>query len=450
MNPTSNEPRRGGLETRREACFPLLASPAAACFDRRLFLKGVGATALGVSLGGLDAAYNPVLAEELRAKKKSVLLLWLAGGASQLEMWDPKPGRPTGGPFMTIPTKVPGVHIGELMPRVAGILDRIAIVRSINTRVGDHGGGAELVQTGRRREANLVYPDFGTVISKELTQEASGVPDYVSLYLATEGQRWGRPNPGFLGGRYAAMALEKSMRPANIDLPPGLSDKQHAEREHLRQFLSDRFQRRRKTAKLSGYNSAYGRVRGLMKSEALFDLGEEPESVRDRYGRTDFGQHALIGRRLIEAGVPMVKVARAWWDSHSDNFESHRELVTEFDRVFTTLILDLEERGLLESTVVVVLSEFGRTPNINKNVGRDHFAAAWSCAFAGAGIKGGTVHGKTDEDGRTVAEGEVGAGDVLATIYKAAGIDPHTEYYVGDRPVPIVPEECELIKTVLA
>lgn len=449
MKPRSTAPHAGRPENAHEACFPLLTTPAAAYLDRRLFLKGVGATALGVSLGGLDAAYHPALAEELRAKKKSVLLLWLAGGASQLEMWDPKPGRPTGGPFLSIPTRVPGVHIGELMPRVARIMDRVAVVRSLNTRVGDHGGGAQVVQTGRRPEASLVYPDFGTVVSKELTQEGSAVPDYVSLYLATEGQRSGRPNPGFLGGKYAAMALEKSARPANLDRPGGLSEEQHAEREHLREFLSRRFERRRKGANLSGYNSAYGRVRGLMRSDALFDLESEPAPVRERYGPTDFGQHALIGRRLIEAGVPMVKVARAWWDSHSDNFESHRELVTEFDRVFTTFILDLEERGLLDSTLVVVLSEFGRTPNINKNVGRDHFATAWSCAFAGAGIRGGAVHGKTDEDGRRVADGEVGAGDVLATIYQAAGIDPHKDYYVGDRPVPIVPEESESIGTVL-
>jgi uncharacterized protein (DUF1501 family) len=186
-----------------------------------------------------------------------------------------------------------------------------------------------------------------------------------------------------------------------------------------------------------------------MASDELFDLEEEPADVRDRYGRTDFGQNALIARRLIEAGVPMVKVARAWWDSHHDNFESHRELVSELDHVMSVLLDDLAERGLLESTLVVTLSEFGRTPAINQNLGRDHFASAWSCSFAGCGIRGGSVHGKTDDLGNTVADGKVGAGDVLATLYKAVGIDPAQHVYVGLRPVPLAPEDANPIETVL-
>ena len=172
--------------------------------------------------------------------------------------------------------------------------------------------------------------------------------------------------------------------------------------------------------------------------------------MRDRYGRTDFGQHALIGRRLIEAGVPMVKVARAWWDSHSDNFESHRELASELDHVMSVLLTDLQERGLLDSTLVITLSEFGRTPNINKDVGRDHFASAWSCTLTGCGIKGGTVHGKTDAKGNTVTEGKVGTGDLSATILKAVGINPKKDYYVGQRPIPLTPEDSKAITTVLA
>src|SRR5205807_4310804 len=156
-----------------------------------------------------------------------------------------------------------------------------------------------------------------------------------------------------------------------------------------------------------------------------------------------------IARRLIEAGVPMVKVGRAWWDSHADNFESHRELVAELDHVMSTLLLDLEARGLLQSTLVVTLSEFGRTPAINKDVGRDHFASAWSCTLTGCGIKGGTVHGKTDDDGKTVTDGKVGAGDVTATIFKAVGINPKKDYYVGQRPIPLTPEGSAPIATVL-
>jgi uncharacterized protein (DUF1501 family) len=418
--------------------------------NRRLFLQGGIATALGVGLAGLEAPLDSLWASELRKQRKHVLLLWLAGGASQLETWDPKPGRPTGGPFKAIPTKVPGTHICELLPKMAQLMDLVALVRSLDTRNADHGQAAELMQRGRRAEAEVVYPDFGNIVAKELGQRDCAVPDYVSLYLASEGRRWGRPDPGFLGGKYAAMSLERSLKPENIDLPAGISGAEHTEREHLRQYLSERFNRGRNAAEVQGYNSTYGRVRGLMQSETLFDLEKEPVAVRDRYGRTDFGQHALIARRLIEAGVPMVKVARAWWDSHADNFESHRELCGELDHVMSTLLLDLHERGLLESTLVITLSEFGRTPNINRDVGRDHFASAWSCSLAGYGIRGGTVHGKTDANGNTVADGKVGAGDVLATIYQAVGVNFKKIYHVGARPVHLVPEDSKPIKTVLA
>jgi hypothetical protein len=418
--------------------------------DRRLFLQGGAATALGVSLAGLGSPVDASAAEEVRKKGKRVLLLWLAGGASQLETFDPKPGRPTGGPFKAIPTAATGVHICELMPKMAKLMKKVGVIRSLDTRIGDHGQAAVLMQRGRLNEAALNYPDFGTVVSKELGQLGTEVPEYVSMYLATEGQRWGKPDAGFLGGRYEAIALERSLRPENIDLPQGLSEQEHLDREHLRSYLSEQFNRNRGAGEVVGYNSTYARVKGLMRSDELFNLEKEPQKYRDLYGKTDFGQHALIGRRLLEAGTPMVKVSRAWWDTHSDNFESHRELVAELDHVMSTLILDLEDRGMLDSTLIITLSEFGRTPGINKSVGRDHFASAWSCSLTGCGINGGSVHGKTDADGNTVADGKVGAGDVTATIYAALGINPRKNYYVGSRPVPLSPEESHPIKTVLA
>lgn len=417
--------------------------------SRRQFLQGGAvATALGVSLGGLGAAYNATWAEELRRGKKRVLLLWLAGGASQLETFDPKPGRPTGGPFKAISTAVEGIQLCELMPKMAKVMKEFAVVRSLDTKIGDHGTASTMMDIGRPAEPGLTHPDWGTVISKELSQRDSQVPDYVSLYLATEGQR--RPNPGFLGGAYSAVHLKESLRPENIDLPEGFTTTQHHEREDLRRWLTDQFDRQRKAPAVQGYNSTYARVRGLMQSDALFDLAREPQSARDQYGPTEFGQHALIARRLLEAGVPMVKVARAWWDSHHDNFESHRELVTELDHVYSTLITDLKQRGLLESTLIVTLSEFGRTPGINQSVGRDHFASAWSFSLAGCGVRGGTAYGKTDKDGKTVAEGKADAGDVLATIYRAVGIDPQKHYHVGARPVPLAPEKSKPISAVLA
>src|SRR5438445_2824527 len=213
--------------------------------DRRGFLgklaAGTAGAALAADMTQLSCLQAPALAASLRKQKKHVILLWLAGGASQLETWDPKPGTPTGGPFQAIPTSVPGIRICELLPKMAKLMNRVALVRSLDTKIGDHGQAAEMMQRGRRPEAEVAYPDFGAVITKELGQRDSQVPEYVSLYLATEGQRWGRPDPGFLGGRYAAMSLEKSLKPSNLELPASLTAQEHTEREHLRQYLSERF-----------------------------------------------------------------------------------------------------------------------------------------------------------------------------------------------------------------
>lgn len=437
-------------------------SPTCSCgssehgFHRRQFLQRMlGGTAAALSFGGLGIASEVPVAETLRNQQKRALFIWLAGGASQFETWDPKPSRETGGPFRSIPTTVPGYHVCELMPKLAKLMNKIAVVRSLSTGITAHGPAADLISTGRPKEPALAYPEIGVLLANELAQRKSALerqatlPDYVSFFLSTEGRR--RPATGFLGGSYAPMLLEQSMRPKDIDLPAGISDLHHKERAHLRELLSSEFAKGRVGSQLaSGYNSAFAKVRGLMKSASLFDIEQEAGAVRGRYGRTQFGQQCLVARRLLEAGVPMVKVARGFWDSHHDNFESHRELVPDFDNVLSTLLTDLDERGLLESTLVIILSEFGRTPKINKDVGRDHYAAAWSCAFAGCGIQGGTIHGKTDKDGKTVADGEANASDVAATIYKALGISLHKEYFAGLRPVPVAKEDAVPIDGILS
>src|SRR5207302_8189928 len=175
-------------------------------------------------------------------------------------------------------------------------------------------------------------------------------------------------------------------------------------------FLSSRFEHGRVSASLDSHHQAYQRVRGIMAHEQLFDVAREPQRLRDRYGPTLFGQQALAARRLVEAGVPFVRVGRAWWDSHGQNFETHQEMVPELDHVMCTLLDDLEQRGLLESTLVITLAEFGRTPAINPQLGRDHFASAWSCTLSGCGVRGGSVYGRTDATGNRVADGEIGAG----------------------------------------
>ncbi len=384
----------------------------------------------------LDVLQRPAFADELRKRGKHVILLWLAGGASQLETWDPKPGRPTGGPFAKIQTSRPGVEICELLPKMSQRLHHTAIIRSLNTKIADHGGGYVLMETGRRPEPGIEFPHLGAIIARELGRLDSTVPDYVTMYTSTEGRRKG--TAGFLGARYNPIFLTDTMKPANIDRLDTITDVDHQQRADLRKMLADQFAREVSSPVVASHNSAYERVRGLMASDTLFDIEREPQSMRDHYGPTQFGEQALIARRLVEAGVPFVKVARAWWDSHGQNFETHRELCADLDHTMSALLDDLEQRGLLESTLVISLGEFGRTPRINGSLGRDHFASAWSCTLSGCGIRGGSVYGRTDDDGKTVVEGEMSAGDLFATIFAALGIDETKEYMVGSRPIPIV------------
>lgn len=418
--------------------------------SRRTFL-GAAAGAVAAGLPGLSALQQPVLANELKKQQKRVILLWLAGGSSQLETWDPKPGAATGGPFRAIQTSVPGVQISELMPEMAKRLHKsTCIIRSLNTKDGDHGGGAKLMMRGRRDEANLNYPDLGAVVAREMGRADSPVPDYVSFYFATEGRGFAPGASGFLGARYAPMELTQGMIPDNIRRLGDITDTDHRDRAALRDLLSKDFARGRANGTLASHNEAYQRVHGLMGCEKLFDISAEPQKVRDQYGPTQFGEQVLAARRLVEAGVPFVRVGRAWWDSHGQNFETHQEMVPELDHVMATLLDDLEQRGLMEHTLVITLAEFGRTPSINASLGRDHFASAWSTTLSGCGIKGGALYGKTDPTGNRVVDGQIGAGDLFATIYQALGIDPHKNYYLGARPLPLTDAGTKPVAAVLA
>ncbi len=419
--------------------------------SRRGFLSAaaVGAASFAADMTGLSVLQQPALASELKKQQKRVILLWLAGGASQLETWDPKPGAVTGGPFRAIQTSVPGVQISELMPKMAQRMQNTCIIRSLNTKNGDHGSAAKIMMRGRRDEASIKYPDLGAVLAREMGRADSQVPDYVSFYFETEGRGMAPGDSGFLGARYAPMELYTSMIPDNLRRLADVSDLDHQQRGELRDLLSKQFAEGRSNTTVASHNEAYQRVRGLMSSEKLFDISQEPQKVQDRYGPTQFGQQALAARRLVEAGVPFVRVGRAWWDSHGQNFETHQEMVPELDHVMATLIDDLKERGLLEHTLIVTLAEFGRTPSINASLGRDHFASAWSTSLSGCGIKGGAVYGKSDATGNTVTDGEVGAGELFATIYRALGISPTKNYYVGSRPIPLTNPGTKAIEEVL-
>jgi hypothetical protein len=419
--------------------------------NRRGFL---GAAALGAAafadMSQVNAMATPDVAKELKKGQKRVILLWLAGGASQLETWDPKPGASTGGPFRSIPTDVTGLHISELMPQMAKRMKTTSVIRGLYTKNGDHGSGAKLMMRGRKDEAALKYPDLGAVVARELGRLDSKVPDYVTFYSETEGRGFAPGDSGFLGARYAPMELTTNNTPEFIKKLDGINEMDHQQRADLRALLSKQFAAGRESTTLSSHGEAYERVRGIMASESLFDLRKEPKKVRDKYGKTQFGEQCLIARRLVEAGVPFVRVARAWWDSHGQNFETHQEMVPELDHVMATLIDDLKERGLSDDVMVITLAEFGRTPSINASLGRDHFANAWSMTMTGAGIKGGTYWGKTDDKGNNVIDQVVTPTTLFATIYAGLGINPHKNYYVGSRPIPLVDEHAEPIKAVLS
>lgn len=416
--------------------------------NRRHLLKTAGAAVVASNMAALDVLSRPTFASELAREGKSVILLWLAGGASQLETWDPKPGRSTGGPYAKIKTKVPGIEISELLPKMANQLDETAIIRSLNTKIADHGQGYTLMDTGRIPEPGVRFPHLGSIIAHELGQVDSKVPDFVYMYTQTEGRR--QDSAGYLGARYNPMFLTDKMMPDDLHRQDVITDVDHHDRAALRDFMAKRFIRDLSNPSVGSHENAYQRVHGLMASDYLFDIEREPQAMRDHYGPTQFGQQCLIARRLVEAGVPFVKVARAWWDSHGQNFETHRELCADLDHCMSALLEDLRQRGLLSKTLVITLGEFGRTPHINGSLGRDHFASAWSCTLSGCGIRGGTAFGKTDDDGQTVVDGEMKAGDLFATIFAALGIQHDKEHMLGSRPIPLADFGCKPCREVLA
>ncbi|MFM7151574.1 MAG: DUF1501 domain-containing protein [Gemmataceae bacterium] len=415
--------------------------------SRRSFLTGVSAGTAG--LLGFNGMIQPAAARELSSQQKRVLVVFLSGGVSQLETWDPKPGTNTGGPFQTISTSVPGVHICELLPHTARMMHRMALVRGIDTAEDDHGKGYTIMHTGRREEPGLTYPHLGAACAKFLAREDNPLPGYIHV-TPSGGGGVNAADAAFLGPRFASVALDDGQAPANITRPGDLSPEMDLARHRLRLQASQRFLQRRRTAQTEAYTQSYDQASLLMKQKHLFDSSAEPERLRDRYGRHDFGRHCLMARRLLEGGATFVKVSHTNYDTHHENFDFHIEQLGEFDRPFATLLEDLEVRGLLDSTLVIVMSEFGRTPNINRNYGRDHWSRAWSVALAGCGIKGGAVVGKTNPNGTAVTDRMVNGGHLFHTYFRALGLDPKKNYYIDQRPIPMADPKASAITEILA
>jgi hypothetical protein len=405
-------------------------------------------------------------------RRRSCILLWMAGGPSQLDTFDLKPGHANGGPFREIATSVPGIRISEHLPKMARRMRDLALVRSMTSREGDHGLASERVHTGYPSRGQVQYPTLGSVVSQQLSRDDDQLPGFVSISPERLSSALAH-SPGFLGPRYSPLIVGSSRPPAGFETDPdavdrslrledlepaGASGREHIDaRLRLLGEMQREFVAERPGVAPESHATAYRRAAMLMRSPAAraFRLDQEPAARRDAYGRNLFGQGCLMARRLAEQGVPFIEVAMggvsgADWDTHSNNFEKVREMSQVLDTAWDTLLQDLRTRGLLDSTLVVWMGEFGRTPTINGANGRDHFPNAWSAVLSGGGIRGGQVVGRTSRGGDEVEERPVQVPDLLATICRALGIDTsrQNESNTG-RPIRLVDQSARPIQEVI-
>jgi hypothetical protein len=378
--------------------------------------------------------------------KRHCILLWMNGGPTQTDTFDMKPGHANGGSFKEIATSSAGLRFSEHLPRLATLGEHLAVLRGLSTGEGDHGRGTYIMRTGRRPEAEIRFPTLGSFLSKELGDGDIALPNYVSVnpFLEFEPTAY---DSGFLGPRFASLGVkprtpdeapaEFAQRGINqfanlgvdhIRPAPGVPQQSAERRLELLGDLQSNMTSNHPGGPTATHHSTLQRALRLMSSDAgkVFDLSDESAEVRAKYGPGTFGQGCLLARRLVERGVSFVEVSlgdQGRWDTHNDNFNTVQQLSTELDRGWASLMEDLRDRGLLESTTILWMGEFGRTPQINSAAGRDHYPNAWSAVLAGGGIRGGQAYGRTSADGMMVEEGMMTAADVHATLCKALRLD---------------------------
>lgn len=408
--------------------------------SRRTLLAGA-ASALAYG-----AMATPLRAAVAGTPRKQLLLLFLSGGASQFETWDPKPGVKTGGPYGAISTSLPGVRIGELLPETAKIMHRLTVVRSVNSGIADHFQGHYALQAGRIVPG---YPVLGSAVAKLLERPDDVLPGYVSLRRDGPKAYTDVGDAGFLGAKYEGVRIVNHQPPANLAAPTeARSSAQVVER--IRRAADKRFRQGRAAGPISAYETTFHQADALMRRRDIFDLSKESPADLERYGNHDFGRSCLLARRLLQSGISCVRVTHFDWDAHQDNFYWHQVRCAEFDRTFVNLLDDLERQGMLENTLVVITGEMGRTPQINKLGGRDHWGRAWSMAMAGCGVKPGVVYGSTNLDGTEVKDNPVKLGDLFHTYLRALGIDSSLKYQIDGRTNPVADPAAKPINTLLA
>lgn len=408
--------------------------------SRRGLLRSAGAVAAaGLFLPSfhrrLFAEDAPVVTGQAPGfgRARQVVFLYMIGGPSHFETFDPKPGTSTGGPTRTVATAIPGVHIADSLPGLAKRMGDVCLVRGMTSKEGNHDRARYLVHTGFIPNPTVVHPSLGAMLSHEKGRPDADLPEYVSI---------GGPGApaGYLGVHHEPFVVLDASQPiANLDAPAGLDDRRRDDRLAMLGKLNERFAKERGAGLPEAQDAMFDKARRLMDSarNAAFDIGKEPARTAQPYGPTKFGRSCLMARRLIEAGVTCVEVMMNGWDTHDDGFARCKALNQELDQGVSALLDDLKASGKLDSTLVVWAGDFGRTPVITPTEGRGHHPQCWSAWLAGGGVQGGRVIGATDEKGAAVKERPVGVPDLFASLLHATGMENKT-FHTNGRPITLV------------
>ncbi len=406
--------------------------------SRRHFLGHMATTAMAVPAlhfaGALEAN-----AQQLRKNNKSMILLWMGGGPSHMDTWDLKPeSEKNGGPFKPIATSAQGVMISEHLPTVAGQMKHLNVIRSLNSKEGNHERGTYMMHTGYAPNPTVVHPAFGSVLSYELGEKLENfdLPHCISINSSGEGA-------GFLGMAHSPFVVQNpNGKIANLEPPKEVNDVRMARRVEMLGLTENNFLAQKRGQGAVDHKAVYAKTLRMMKSRytEAFKLDKEKPEVREAYGKGSFGSGCLMARRLVQAGVTYVEVSLGGWDTHADAFNTlSGRLLPELDKGMAALVADLAQSGLLQNTMVVWMGEFGRTPRINQNGGRDHWPRSWSVVMGGGGLKGGQAIGATDKDGVDIIDQPVGVMDLVASMSKGMGIDLATQYTTPrGRPIKVV------------
>lgn len=390
---------------------------------RRHFIEHLaGASTLAIPALTLTRSLE-VHADELKRNGKAAILLWMGGGPSTIDLWDLKPGQATGGPFRPISTSG-DVQICEHLPKIAQQMHHLSIVRSMSTQEADHGRGRYYMHTGFVPNPNVQHPGYGSVIAHELMRDRSDleIPPFVSVGGSSVG-------PGFLGMAWAPFVVNSNGDIRNLKM--GMEAERLSQRMQALQLLETSFIRQNRGEAPADHAKVLDKTLSLMTSQQMqaFKVQQEPADIQERYGRNGFGRGCLMARRLVEAGVPFVEVDLGGWDNHNGIFPTlENNRLPVMDQAMSALVEDLDQRGRLQDTAIIWMGEFGRTPRINGDAGRDHWARAWSVVLGGAGMKGGIAVGATNADGTQVETEPYSSQDIMATVCQALGISLETTF----------------------